>query len=157
MRFSFVLQFVVLIVIGCGVYNVANHYQMIERQVKSHEFKSEQERENIRVLQAEWAYLTNPVRLEKIASEHFQLVPVDGSQMVAMNTMPLREALDAQETQTNIATNDKQPSVTTVADNLPAGVTPVVSQAMPTAAALPPAQNLPPLAITPVSDQRGVQ
>lgn len=165
MRLSVVIQFLMLIIIGCGVYTVANQYQIIEKQVKRFEAQSGQERENIRVLQAEWAFLTNPTRLEKIAAEHFQLQPVDGTQMVALNTMPLREMLDAQMVETNIADNNA--AVIMPKENLPQGVTPVVEQnmpqtasiakAMPSAAALPPAQALPPLDITPVSDQRGVQ
>ena len=166
MRFSIVIQFIVLIIIGCGVYSIANQYQIIEKQVNKYEAQSEQEHENIRVLQAEWAFLTNPTRLEKIASEHFQLVPVDGSQMVALNTMPLRETLDAQNVETNIASG-AEPVVVQPAENLPAGVTAVVAQEMPQTApepqhvqpaALPPAAALPPLMdITPVSDQRSVQ
>ena len=157
MRFSIVIQFIVLIVIGCGVYSVANQYQLIEKQVNKYEAQSEQEHENIRVLQAEWAFLTNPVRLEKIASEHFQLIPVDGTQMVALNTMPLRETLDAQNVETNIADNNAAPVITPKED-LPAGMTSVAASTMPSAAALPqPAQALPALDITPVSDERGGQ
>lgn len=162
MRFNIAIQFVVLIVIGCGVYTVANKYQIIEKQVNRYNAQSEQERENIRVLQAEWAFLTNPVRLEKIAAEHFQLLPVDGKQMVALNMMPLRDTLDAQMVESNVAYNGRTQHGTMPKENLPNGVTPVLAahmpQAMPASAALPPAVNaLPALDITPVSDQRVVQ
>lgn len=159
MRLSFIIQFVVLIIIGCGVYRVANQYQIIEKQVNKFDRQDEQEHENIRVLQAEWAFLTNPVRLEKLARENFNLQPVDGSQMVALAAMPLRSALDAQEIQTNVASNDNVSqqvagSVTTPVNNLPATVTPVIASAMPSAQALP---SLPALTAMPVSDSRGTQ
>lgn len=150
MRLSFVIQFIVLIVIGCGVYNVANHYQIIERQVNNLNAQSEDERENIRVLQAEWAFLTNPERLEKIAAENLTLKTVDGSQLVAIAGIPMRATLDAQEVETNLADNNAQKPKRYESD-LPAGVTALASAAMPSA------QPLPTLTATPVSDVRGGQ
>lgn len=142
MRLSIVIQFLILIVIGCGVYRVANQYQLVERKVNTLDRQSEQENENIRVLQAEWAFLTNPVRMEKIARDYFQLTAVDGSQMVAINSVPLRETMDANDPQKNIA-DDK---VETLPENITVAQTPAAPVAQPVAAALPPAMPLPTLA-----------
>ena len=158
MRLSMAVQSLVLIIIGCGVYTVANQYQMIEKQVNTLDEQSEQEHENIRVLQAEWAFLTNPTRLEKIAGEHFQLESMDGTQMVALNTLPLRATLDAQDAESGTAA--QQPAdpveVTPQEKNLTEEPQ-IVARNLPASAALPPARALPPMDITPVSDQRGAQ
>lgn len=154
MRLSMAVQSLVLIIIGCGVYTVANQYQMIEKQVNKLDEQSEQEHENIRVLQAEWAFLTNPTRLEKIAGEHFQLESMDGTQMVALNTLPLRSTLDAQDAESGI---NADPVEVTPQEKTVTEEPQIVARNLPASAALPPARALPPMEITPVSDQRGAQ
>lgn len=153
MRLSFIIQFVFLIVIGCGVYNVANHYQIIERKVSRLNAQSEQERENIRVLQAEWAFLTNPERLEKISAANLSLQAVDGSQLVAVAQIPMRATLDAQEVETNLADNSSSKIAPPLAE-LPANViaVPVAAVAMPS----PAGQALPPLEAIQVSASGGM-
>src|SRR5690606_14317133 len=55
--------------------------------------------ESLRVLGAEWTYLTNPERLEKIAAKHLNLVPMDGRQYIALTAVPMRAMLDGEENQ----------------------------------------------------------
>lgn len=139
MRLNVVFQCVVLVAVFSGVYNVANHYQAIEKQVNRLNAQSERERENIRVLQAEWAFLTSPERMEKVARDYFQLDTFDGRQLVALNNVPLRETLDAQSDNIAIARNE-----------------PVAPSAVrPAAAAMPAPIAMPPMIATPVSAVRG--
>lgn len=169
MRLSFVFLFSILIIVGCCVYNVSNQYQMLNKKVQRHVSQSAQEQENIRVLQAEWAFLTNPVRMEKLATEHFDLKPIDGTQLVALNTVPMRDTMDAQEEQVMVAKNE-QPVAAPVVSTMPAAqlastapqagearavvvenVETVASAAMPAPAAMP----LPTLQAIPVSAVSG--
>lgn len=90
MRLSHVVLFTVLCALGACVYHVANLYQTAERQLKRLNVNVEREHENIRVLSAEWAFLTNPVRLEKLAHDYLKLQSMDGSQLVAISAMPTR-------------------------------------------------------------------
>lgn len=94
MRLSTVFSFALLIVLGCGVYNVANKYEKTEKKLSVVQNKIGGEQEAIRVLQAEWTFLTSPDRLEKISDEYLHLQAVDGRQYVALNTIPMRAALD---------------------------------------------------------------
>ena len=46
------------------------------------------EEETIRVLQAEWGYLNQPARLEKLAKEYLDLVPMKGTQFSRAEDIP---------------------------------------------------------------------
>jgi cell division protein FtsL len=162
-RLSFLGLFILFVVIISGVYRVANQYQIKEKQVNQFNAEMEDDHENIRVLQAEWAFLTNPVRLEKIARENFQLQPVDGRQTVAVADIPVRAALDAQQInqdgQTDVAESSPAPKkpVAVAQKTLPPGVSVASNDEQTTiAAALPAAasQALPPLEATPVSAEQ---
>ncbi len=51
-----------------------------------------QEEESIRVLQAEWSYLNQPQRLEQLAHEHLNLVPMKGDRFAAIDDIAMRAA-----------------------------------------------------------------
>lgn len=48
------------------------------------------EDESLRVLQAEWSYLNQPDRLEKLAKKYFRLVPLKGSQFAKPDDLETR-------------------------------------------------------------------
>ena len=50
------------------------------------------EEESLRVLNAEWSYLNQPARLEKLAKTYLKLAPLKGSQFVKAEDIPLRGA-----------------------------------------------------------------
>ncbi len=51
-----------------------------------------QEEESIRVLQAEWSYLNQPKRLESLAKEHLNLVPMKGARFASIDDIGVRAA-----------------------------------------------------------------
>lgn len=48
------------------------------------------EEESLRVLQAEWSYLNQPDRLEKLSREYLNLSPMKGQQFARTDSIPLR-------------------------------------------------------------------
>jgi hypothetical protein len=53
------------------------------------------EEDTLRVLQAEWSYLNQPERLEKLSAQYLKLSPMKGRQFMAMADIPLRPAAPA--------------------------------------------------------------
>lgn len=50
------------------------------------------EEDSLRVLQAEWSYLNQPDRLEKLSKQYLKLVPMKGQQFAGIDSLPLRPA-----------------------------------------------------------------
>ncbi len=50
------------------------------------------EKESIRVLNAEWGYLNNPQRLETLAKTYLHMKPLTGTQFINVEDIPLRTA-----------------------------------------------------------------
>ena len=48
-------------------------------------------RDDIAILRAEWATLTDPARIESIVAEHLDLVPVEHDRFVAIDDLPFPE------------------------------------------------------------------
>jgi hypothetical protein len=48
------------------------------------------EEESLRVLNAEWSYLNQPARLEKLAKTYLNMTPLKGSQFIRVENIPLR-------------------------------------------------------------------
>ncbi|TAL37422.1 MAG: hypothetical protein EPN97_05105 [Alphaproteobacteria bacterium] len=63
------------------------------------------EEESIRVLQAEWSYLNQPDRLEKLSKQYLDLAPLKGRQFTKLEEFPARPAPAAEaQAETSVAT-----------------------------------------------------
>ena len=49
-----------------------------------------QQQQSIQVLKAEWAYLNDPKRIERLAAEHTALKPIKGTQIAGFDALPAR-------------------------------------------------------------------
>ena len=73
LKYTVVLALVV--VSGAALMHVSHNVQEMEREVARLDQRIENEKENVRVLQAEWAYLNAPERLEMLATDYMDFVP----------------------------------------------------------------------------------
>ena len=81
---------------ACGVYGLKNRVQELERELVRVERMIEEERIEIKRLKAEWATLSHPERLARLATPHLGLVPAEPRQMATIADIPMRDALDGE-------------------------------------------------------------
>ncbi len=65
---KYIIVFALVVASGAMLLDVSQRVQEAEREIRRADRAIEREQENIRVLQAEWAYLNDPARLELISS-----------------------------------------------------------------------------------------
>ena len=80
----------VIAVLVCGgwVYSLEHQSRKLDKRISSMKNAIAEEREAIRLLNAEWSHLNQPNRLEILARKHLQLAPTE----VATIVMPLEIA-----------------------------------------------------------------
>jgi hypothetical protein len=69
------------IVAGTGLFLVKHEVQDLEDRLAALDDKIAKDRETIHVLRAEWAYLTQPDRLSRLAGRHLNLKPPAAGQI----------------------------------------------------------------------------
>lgn len=78
------------IVAGVGLFHVSYRVQSLEEELTQVNRQIVREREAIHVLRAEWSYLNEPTRLADLTRRHLTLVPLQATQMVPIEDLPLR-------------------------------------------------------------------
>ena len=78
---------------ACGVYGLKNRVQMLEKELTVVERMIKAERIEIKRLNAEWATLSHPERLARLAEKHLGLRPTQPRQIVSVADVPLRDDL----------------------------------------------------------------
>ena len=150
MRLSLILAILILVALGCNVYAVADRVQNAERTQRNVEAHIAEEQEGLRVLSAEWTYLTNPDRLERLATSHFGLAPSEGQQYIELAAIPMRDFMNSQPQADapQLAANTAKAPKTKAGEEAP--------QIGPETVALPQAlQSLPDLAATQINATAG--
>ncbi len=95
MRYVFLKHlFVLMLVIasGASLMGVSQNVQRVEREVSRLDRAMESEKERVRILRAEWAYLNDPSRLEALATGGLMMQAPEGEDMVSKpDALPERE------------------------------------------------------------------
>ncbi|MBQ4875147.1 MAG: hypothetical protein HRK26_03420 [Rickettsiaceae bacterium H1] len=79
---TFTFLYTLLLLAGIGMlfgikYNVAN----LQKQLSNIENEIDEIQNTIKIIEAEWSYLTQPARLEKLAEKYLKLEPILYSQV----------------------------------------------------------------------------
>jgi hypothetical protein len=78
--------------IAAGLFWVKYRVASLEDAYVARNAELLREQEAIHVLKAEWAYLNNPERLERLAGEYLDIRPLEGAQLVSLASLPLPRA-----------------------------------------------------------------
>lgn len=89
-RISAIVWVVVLALLGIGLFQVKYNVQSKERELREVRRQIEANYNAIHVLQAEWSYLNDPLRLADLTRRHTGLVPTTPGQIGDFASLPLR-------------------------------------------------------------------
>jgi cell division protein FtsL len=80
-------------VIGIGYVMFQMKYEVMhqEDQLARVNHQIAETREAIRVLKAEWSFLSRPSRLSALSQRYLHLVPIETAELGAIDTIPLRD------------------------------------------------------------------
>lgn len=84
------------IVAGYATIEFKYDVQALERELTQLDAKILRHQEAIHVLKAEWAYLNEPARLERLSRSYLDLSPLRGSQIVDLASLPGRGTGEAE-------------------------------------------------------------
>ncbi len=77
--------------VSAGLVAVKARVQDMENRLASLQTGIKSDRTAIRVLKAEWSYLNDPVRLQRLADSHLHLVPAKSSQISSISALPFAD------------------------------------------------------------------
>ena len=89
-RISAIVWVVVLALLGIGLFQVKYNVQSKERELREVHRQIEANYGAIHVLEAEWSYLNDPLRLADLTRRHTGLVPTTPGQIGDFASLPLR-------------------------------------------------------------------
>ena len=101
---KFINSFLVLCLLVSAwlVYRLEHTIKQDERAIAAARKQIRRERDNLDLLNAEWAILTRPERIERLARQHLGMRPVTPAQMITENELagrlPDRPAIDPANT-----------------------------------------------------------
>jgi hypothetical protein len=76
--------------LGAGLFHLKYDVQSLEKHLSGLNADIVRNQEAIHVLEAEWSYLSQPERLQKLAAKRFELVPVTPVHIVTFGDLPER-------------------------------------------------------------------
>lgn len=88
-RVSTLLWMLAVAVAAFGLYMVKYRVQAVQAEIAQVTRQLEEEREGLNVSAAEWAYLTQPGRIQRLSEKYLRMQPAKTGQMAGM------EALDS--------------------------------------------------------------
>ena len=85
------ITFLVALAVSYGFYQLQFEVETRQDRVAKLERQIAEDRETIRILQAEWALLNSPSRLQDLTNRFLELAPIDPTQIRTLEELALRE------------------------------------------------------------------
>ncbi|MER2519943.1 MAG: hypothetical protein ABTQ34_04545 [Bdellovibrionales bacterium] len=77
--------FGLVLISSAGLYRTSDRVQHLDRELRQLDARIESEQQSLRVLKAEWIYLSNPARLEAAARKHLAMRPTSLQQITSLD------------------------------------------------------------------------
>ena len=74
--------------LGLGLSQLKNETRLLESELTALNRAILKEQEALHVLSAEWAYLTDPARLQRLGARHLALSPMTEARIVTVSDIP---------------------------------------------------------------------
>lgn len=84
---SFATGLIVLAICAVFLFTIKHKVQILRKELKDINAQILTEKENIHVLQAEYAYLTSPKRIQKLTSQHLNLQTPKPDQVIDLQNL----------------------------------------------------------------------
>lgn len=84
-----------VIIVGYAMFQVKYEVMQQEEQLARFNRQIAESREAIRVLNAEWSFLTQPARLSELGKRYLTLMPIGTAQLGSIDAIPLRNVAQA--------------------------------------------------------------
>jgi hypothetical protein len=139
-RISALVWVVVLALLGVGLFQVKYNVQLKERELRDVRRQVEANLSAMHVLEAEWSYLNDPLRLADLARRHTGLVPTTPGQIGDFAMLPPRID-DAPVVPPHVGPVAPQPPLVSQAPQAPAPTPQPVGPVVPVKAEGAPAQQ----------------
>jgi cell division protein FtsL len=85
-----VIWLLLVIAVGYAMFQVKYEVMQQEEMLTRINREITETRDQIRVLDAEWSYLTQPNRLKRLATRYLDLAPISSTQILALTAVPDR-------------------------------------------------------------------
>ncbi len=95
-RLPFLLWCATLAGSACMLYAVKHKALEADRDLHAVRQSMRMESESIRVLEAEWQYLTRPERIQDLASRYLKSAPPASGRVIQVNGLPMPDPVEAQ-------------------------------------------------------------
>lgn len=89
-RPSTILWACAVVVVGYAMFQMKYEVMQQEDQLARLNREIATDREAVRVLDAEWSFLSQPARLDELAKRYLNLVPIGPKQLGSIDAIPLR-------------------------------------------------------------------
>lgn len=85
--FSAFLWFSLVLSASVALYTTSNHVQELQQRLRQTNQAIQQERQSLHVMKAEWNYLSNPARIERLAQRHLTLAASSPQQIARLDDL----------------------------------------------------------------------
>lgn len=89
-RAATILWVALAALVGVGLFQLKHEVQALDEELVRLNRRIAEEHRTIHVLKAEWSYINQPQRLERLAQRHLDLVPMKPQQITRLADLPRR-------------------------------------------------------------------